>query len=87
MAETSRKGESWVIYRMTIKGCADGANAVCTQTEWTELDRSRPGYHSLLRTGIGSEAEAERLARGTSGDTIPRGAPRPVPGPATVKAQ
>jgi hypothetical protein len=76
--------ELWVVYRMLIKGSADGVNAVCSESEWAEMEQSRPGQHILLRSGIKSEAEAEKLARGTSGDTIPRGAVRPAAGPAAV---
>jgi hypothetical protein len=43
-------------------------NAVCEQSEWDEMERARPGYHTLIRAGITNEGEAERLARGTSGD-------------------
>jgi hypothetical protein len=78
-----RVDELWVVYRMPIKGSAGGANAVCTESEWAEMEADRPGQQTLLRSGIRSEAEAERLARGTSGDTLPRGATRPV-GPAAV---
>lgn len=78
--------ESWVVYRMPIRGSATGANAVCTQTEWEELESAHPGEHTLLRDGISSEAEAERLARGNSGDPVPRGSTRPS-GPATVAAK
>src|SRR5437762_7993360 len=48
----------------------DGMNAVCEQQEWDEMERARPGYHRLIRSGITNEAEAEKLARGTSGDPI-----------------
>ena len=84
MAASARRAEVWVVYRMPVKGSEDGANAVCSQDEWAEMEQARPGYRRLLRAGIRSEAEAERLARGTSGDTIPRGAPHRVPGPAAV---
>ena len=87
MVMKTRRSELWVVYRMSVKGSADGANAVCTQDEWDQLEHARPGLHVLLRTGIGSEAAAERLARGTSGDIIPRGAPRPAAGPAVVSAE
>ena len=61
----------WVIYRMTIRG-TPGANAVCEQWEWNAIELCQPGYHVLLRSGIGTEVEAEKLARGTSGDTYRR---------------
>ena len=66
----------WVVYRMTIHGKADQANAVCEQDEWEEMERNRPGYHTLVRAGITSEADAERLARGTAGDARGSRAPR-----------
>jgi hypothetical protein len=59
---------SWVVYRMTLHKGPTGLNAVCEQGEWDEMERARPGYHTLVRAGIPSEAEAEKLARGTAGD-------------------
>ena len=44
---------------------ADGPNAVCEQSEWEAMERDRPGLHTLIRSGIASEGEAERLARST----------------------
>jgi hypothetical protein len=32
------------------------------------MQLAQPGVHTLVRAGIPSEGEAERLARGTSGD-------------------
>jgi hypothetical protein len=61
----------WVVYRMTLHGEA-AVMAVCEQSEWEELERERPGYHTLVQAGIASEPEAERLARGTSGDRVIR---------------
>jgi hypothetical protein len=74
-----RRPLSWVVYRVTIKGQADGPNAVCEQAEWEAIERDRPGLHTLIRSGIASEGEAERLARGTSGDRAPRGAQPATP--------
>ena len=51
-----------------IHGKAEAMRAVCEQGEWDEMERARPGYHTLVRAGITNEGEAERLARGTSGD-------------------
>ena len=34
------------------------------------MELYRPGYHTLVRSGIVNEAEAEKLARGTAGDTL-----------------
>jgi hypothetical protein len=39
---------------------------------WDAMELAEPGYHTLIRSGVTNEAEAERLARGTSGDTKPR---------------
>ena len=62
---------SWVVYRMTVPGKPSGGNAVCEQGEWNAMERAQPGYHTLIRAGIASEGEAERLARGgpVDGDT------------------
>jgi len=62
------KCKSWVVYLMTLHGKPTGRNAVCEQDEWEEMERAYPGYHTLVRDGIPNEAEAEKLARGTSGD-------------------
>jgi hypothetical protein len=66
--------KSWVIYQTVNKGVVTGPNSVCEQDEWDELERLRPGAQVLVKTGLASEGVAERLARGTSGDPVPRGA-------------
>jgi hypothetical protein len=65
-----KKGEavSWVVYKMTVHGKSEQVNAVCEQSEWDAMELARPGYHTLVRAHITDESEAERLARGTSGD-------------------
>ena len=63
---------SWVVYKMTLHGKTEQMNAVCEQREWEAMELSRPGYHTLIQAGITEENEAEKLARGTSGDPIPR---------------
>jgi len=55
--------EMWVVYVMTVHGKREGVNAVCEQAEWDAMELSQPGYHKLVREGITSEAEAEKLAR------------------------
>jgi hypothetical protein len=65
-----RQATSWVFYKMTLHGKADPVNAVCSQSEWDEMEAARPGFHTLVRSGIASEAEAEKLARGTAGDKL-----------------
>jgi hypothetical protein len=62
------KGVSWVVYKMTIYKQAEALNAVCEQSEWDAMELARPGYHTLVQAGIPSEMEAEKVARGTSGD-------------------
>jgi hypothetical protein len=65
----AEKSVSWVVYLMTVyKPAEEGKAAVCEQSEWDEMERVRPGYHTLVRSGITNEAEAELQARGTSGD-------------------
>ena len=68
----SRGAVLWVVYQMNTDGKTPGVNVVCEQGEWDRLELSHPGRHTLIRSGIASEAEAERLARGTSGDPTPR---------------
>lgn len=63
---------AWVVYRMTVHAGKFAGNVVCEQREWDELERRRPGFHKLLHVGVGTEQEAERLARGTSGDDYGR---------------
>jgi hypothetical protein len=67
------KAESWVVYARTVKKEEGVRNVVCEQGEWDEMERAKPGAHPLIKEGIASEAEAERLARGTSGDALKGG--------------
>jgi hypothetical protein len=57
----------WAVYQMTFQG-QPGPKVVCLQTEWDVIEKATPGLHRLIRGGILNEGEAERLARGTSGD-------------------
>ena len=59
---------AWVVYLLPVHGNPEGVRAVCAQAEWEALQLAQPGQHTLVRAGIPSEGEAERLARGTSGD-------------------
>jgi hypothetical protein len=63
----AEKAVSWVIYRMTLHKHPEGMIAVCEQSEWNQMELARPGYHTLVRAGIGNEGEAERLARDEAG--------------------
>jgi hypothetical protein len=75
-----RKIESWVVYQTTLKGQTAAINAVCEAGEWEAMQAAQPSA-MLIRSGIASEGEAERLARGTSGDPVPRNANRPTSPP------
>jgi hypothetical protein len=55
---------SWVVYSVKIRGRPLVVNAVCERGEWAALERAQPGHFTLVRAGIASEGEAERLARG-----------------------
>jgi len=70
---------AWVVYRMTLHGSAVGGNVVCEQREWDVIEAARPGYHTLLHTGLKTEQEAEKLARGTAGETPPRAPKKKAP--------
>ena len=76
--KNQRRPVSWVVYRVMLKGNVAGPNAVCEQAEWEEMERRHPGAHVLIQSGIASEGEAERLARGSSGDPLPRGVRPPA---------
>ena len=69
----SQKAVRWVVYRMSMDGKTPGINVVCEQAEWDAMELAHPGRHTLVRSGIASEAEAERLAR------VPRATPLPRP--------
>lgn len=70
--KSAQQDGRWVVYHAPVYGHAAGVNAVCPQVEWDEMDLARPGYYTLIRADIPSESEAERLARGTSGDSPAR---------------
>jgi hypothetical protein len=65
--------ERWVVFKSRLAG-AHGPNAVCEQAEWDAMEKANPGDHTLLQTGVASEAEAERLARDLPGGTAVKGA-------------
>jgi hypothetical protein len=75
----------WVVYKVTIRSKPGTLNAVCEQAEWDAMEQGHPGEHTLIRAGIMNEAEAELLARGTSGDAkIRRSSAGASRGPATT---
>lgn len=63
--------ESWVVYQAMAK--RGGGRAMCPASEWPALEAAG---HTLIQAGLVNEGEAERLARGTSGDTKPRASSR-----------
>ncbi len=69
---SKQKPESWVVYRTASKGMPEGATAVCERSEWEAMEAARPGQQTLVQEGIVNEGVAERLARGKSGDPVPR---------------
>jgi len=69
---TPKTDTTWVVYRMTLLSGVAVGNVVCEQWEWDALQAAKPGYHTLLYSGIKTEQEAEKLARGTAGETPPR---------------
>lgn len=63
----------WVVYLMPLKAGQDPVRAICSQAEWEAMDRAKPGHFTLVQGGLANEGEAERLARGRSGETPARG--------------
>ena len=59
---------TWVVYQLLLDKKPEAMNVVCEQGEWDAMELARPGHYKLIRAGIATEAEAERQARGTSGD-------------------
>ena len=59
---------AWVVYQIILDKKPEAMNVVCEQGEWDAMELARPGHYKLVRASIATEAEAERLARGTSGD-------------------
>jgi hypothetical protein len=62
---------TWVVYQ-SVQGKQMGAKSICDQREWEALERTNPGVNELLASGLMSESQAEKLARGTSGDAKKR---------------
>jgi hypothetical protein len=59
---------TWVVYQILLDKKPEAMHVVCEQGDWDAMELARPGHYKLVRAGIATEAEAERLARGTSGD-------------------
>lgn len=56
--------ESWVVYRLTLSEKTGSMNGVCDQTEWESLQSNTRGQLTLIKSGISTEGEAEKIARG-----------------------
>jgi hypothetical protein len=67
-----KEPESWVVYE-SVDGPRSGMKSVCEDSEWETIASSKNGNVKLIKKGIVSESEAEKLARGTSGDRKKRG--------------
>jgi hypothetical protein len=67
----SEEAPKWVVYE-TITGPDSGRKSVCTAADWSALMESKPDENRLVMEGIANENEADKLARGTSGDKPPR---------------
>jgi hypothetical protein len=63
----SPKVQSWVVYE-TVSGSMIGTKSVCSADEWKVIEARELGRTRIVREGIANENEAEKLARGTSGD-------------------
>ena len=55
------KAVTWVVYKAA--GAQGDVRCVCEQAEWDEMEKSEQGRRTLIKKGIVSEAEAEKLAR------------------------
>lgn len=63
--------ELWAVYEV-VQGKQVGIRVMCQQSEWEALAASHPSLNVLVRDRIASESEAEKLARGKSGDARPK---------------
>ena len=63
----SEQALAWVVYNITKPGTPGSQAAVCSQSEWEEMERESPGARTLVREGIRNEPQAEQLARSLSG--------------------
>jgi hypothetical protein len=73
----TRRSRLWVVYMVAVPGSTSRTGAVCEQGEWDAMQEAEPGRHALVRDGIASEAEAEALARDSSGYVAPGLKPSP----------
>jgi len=57
---------SWVVYVDALIGAG---RSICTQAEWDAVIQTQPGRFRLVKDKIYSEAEAEKIARGSPSET------------------
>jgi hypothetical protein len=72
----SEQAVAWVVYKKSVNSKIPAMTGVCEQCEWDAMELAQPGCHTLVRAGITNEAEAETLARDTSGFVPPAIKPR-----------
>jgi hypothetical protein len=65
---------TWVVYQRTRSTNNKEliSNAVCEQSEWDVMVVREPQSVTLVQSGFVHESDAEKFARGTSGDTYRR---------------
>jgi len=77
MAKKRKSGKpiTWVVYKRSLihQKQQTESFAVCEQSEWDELEAAGPGVHTLVQGGFEIESDAEKHARGTSGDSFRKG--------------
>lgn len=61
------KMHKWVVYEIET-GPQSGMKSVCTAEDWKVVQARNSVVCRPIREGIESETEAEKLARGSSGD-------------------
>ena len=62
-----KEPESWVVYQ-SVEGPRMGMKSICEQSEWDAMQSTQSTAVKLIKKNILTESEAEKLARGTSGD-------------------
>lgn len=74
----STRTQKWVVYSMPLRVSDTPMRFICEESEWEAMNLAKPGYYSLIQSGIENEGEAERLARGSSGEARPRTAKKSI---------
>jgi hypothetical protein len=63
---------TWVVYMRTLTHQKQQIEsfAVCEQSEWDEMEAAGAGAFTFVQGGFTIESDAEKHARGTSGDAF-----------------